>query len=115
MLDQLRSEGATNEEVALLAGTAEELRRLDASFQPYLPSVVTERIRRADEPGAALPGEERVVSVLFADLAAFTTFSETRPPTEVLEMLNSFWAAVVPAIDDAGGVIEHFAGDGIMW
>ena len=114
VLDQLRSEGATNEEVALLAGTAEELRRLDASFQPYLPSVVTERIRRADEPGAALPGEERVVSVLFADLAAFTTFSETRPPTEVLEMLNSFWAAVVPAIDDAGGVIEHFAGDGIM-
>lgn len=114
VLDQLRSEGATNEEVALLAGTAEELRRLDASFQPYLPSVVTERIRRADEPGAALPGEERVVSVLFADLAAFTTFSETRPPTEVLEMLNSFWAAVVPAIDAAGGVIEHFAGDGIM-
>ena len=114
VLDQLRSEGATNEEVALLTGTAEELRRLDASFQPYLPSVVAERIRRADEPGVALPGEERVVSVLFADLAAFTTFSETRPPTEVLEMLNAFWAAVVPSIDAAGGVIEHFAGDGIM-
>lgn len=114
VLDQLRSEGATNEEVALLTGTAEELRRLDASFQPYLPSVVAERIRRADEPGAAIPGEERVVSVLFADLAAFTTFSETRPPTEVLQMLNAFWAAVVPAIDEAGGVIEHFAGDGIM-
>lgn len=114
VLDQLRSEGATNEELALLTGTAEELRRLDASFQPYLPSVVTERIRRADELGAALPGEERVVSVLFADLAGFTTFSETRPPTEVLEMLNAFWAAVVPAIDSAGGVIEHFAGDGIM-
>ena len=114
VLDQLRSEGATNEEVALLAGTAEELRRLDASFQPYLPSVVAERIRRADQPGAALPGEERVVSVLFADLAAFTTFSETRPPTEVLEMLNAFWAVVVPSIDAAGGVIEHFAGDGIM-
>jgi adenylate cyclase len=114
VLDQLRSEGATNEEVALLTGTAEELRRLDASFQPYLPSVVAERIRRADEPGVALPGEERVVSVLFADLAGFTTFSETRPPTEVLEMLNAFWAAVVPSIDAAGGVIEHFAGDGIM-
>ncbi len=114
VLDQLRSEGATNEEVALLTGTAEELRRLDASFQPYLPSVVADRIRLADDPGAALPGEERIVSVLFADLAAFTTFSETRRPTEVLEMLNAFWVAVVPAIDAAGGVIEHFAGDGIM-
>ena len=114
VLDQLRDEGATAEEVALLAGTADELRRLDESFQPYLPSVVAERIRRADGPAAALPGEERIVSVLFADLAGFTTFSETRPPTEVLEMLNAFWAAVVPVIDSAGGVIEHFAGDGIM-
>jgi class 3 adenylate cyclase len=113
VLDQLRSEGATSDEVALLAGTAEELRRLDTSFQPYLPSVVAERIRR-EGTGAALAGEERVVSVVFADLAGFTTFSETRPPTEVLQMLNAFWAAVVPAIDTAGGVIEHFAGDGIM-
>jgi class 3 adenylate cyclase len=29
-------------------------------------------------------------------------------------MLNAFWAAIVPSIDRAGGVIEHFAGDGIM-
>jgi class 3 adenylate cyclase len=114
VLDQLRSEGATSDEVALLAGTADELRRLDATFQPYLPSVVTERIRQSGGPGRALPGEERVVTVMFADLAGFTTFSETRPATEVLEMLNTFWAAVVPAIDAAGGVIEHFAGDGIM-
>jgi class 3 adenylate cyclase len=59
-------------------------------------------------------GEERELSVVFADLAGFTTFSETREPTEVLEMLNAFWAVVVPAIDTAGGVIEQFAGDGVM-
>ena len=29
-------------------------------------------------------------------------------------MLNAFWAVVVPVIDSAGGVIEHFAGDGVM-
>ena len=61
-----------------------------------------------------LGGEEREVSVLFADLAGFTTFSENRPPTEVIGMLNEFWAAVVPVVDAAGGAIEHFAGDGIM-
>jgi adenylate cyclase len=114
VLTRLKDEGASSEEVALLAGTADELRRLDASFQPYLPSPVAERIRQQDGPTAPLGGEERVVSVVFADLAAFTTFSETRPPTEVLAMLNAFWAVVVPAIDAAGGVIEHFAGDGIM-
>ena len=113
VLAQLRREGATTDEVALLAGAAQELRRLDASFQPYLPSVVADRIRRQDGP-APIRSEERVVSVVFADLAGFTPFSETHPPTEVLEMLNAFWAVVVPAIDAAGGVIEHFAGDGIM-
>ena len=54
------------------------------------------------------------VSVLFADLAGFTTFSETRRPTEVIAMLNAYWAVVVPGIDQAGGVIEQFAGDGVM-
>jgi class 3 adenylate cyclase len=114
VLDQLRSEGATSEEVALLARAGRELRRLDAAFKPYLPSVVAERIRRRETNPKALRGEEREVSVVFADLAGFTTFSETREPTEVLEMLNAFWAVVVPAIDEAGGVIEHFAGDGVM-
>jgi class 3 adenylate cyclase len=114
VLARLRSEGASSDEVALLAGAADELRRLDASFQPYLPSPVSERIRRQGGPANELQGEERVVSVLFADLAGFTTFSETREPTEVLAMLNAFWAVVVPVIDAAGGVIEHFAGDGIM-
>jgi class 3 adenylate cyclase len=113
VLGNLRREGATADDVALLLEAARELRRLDASFRPYLPSVVAQRIRR-DPVAARLGGEEREVSVLFADLAGFTTFSETRAPTVVITMLNEYWAAVVPVIDAAGGVIEHFAGDGIM-
>jgi adenylate cyclase len=110
---QLRREGATSDEVALLVRAAAELRRLDALFRPYLPAVVAQRIRR--EPGITrFGGEEREVSALFADLAAFTTFSESRSPTQVLGMLNAYWAVVVPVIDAAGGVIEHFAGDGVM-
>jgi adenylate cyclase len=113
VLANLRREGATSDEVAILAQAALELRRLDAAFRPYLPSVVAQRIRREPAVGR-LGGEERQVSVLFADLADFTTFSETRPPTEVIAMLNVYWAAVVPVIDAAGGVIEQFAGDGVL-
>jgi len=111
----LRREGATSDEVALLVEAARELRRLDASFRPYLPAVVAQRIRLGEEtPGVRLGGDERDISVLFADLAGFTTFSETRAPTEVITMLNDYWAAVVPVIDTAGGTIEQFAGDGVM-
>ena len=113
VLADLRREGASSDELLLLAEAAGELRRLDASFRPYLPSPVARRSRRG--PNALrVGGEERQVSILFADLAGFTTYSETRRPTDVLAMLNEYWAQVVPVIDAAGGVIEHFAGDGVM-
>jgi class 3 adenylate cyclase len=114
ILADLRREGATDDNVRLLHEAASELRRLDSLFRPYLPSVVAQRIRRDDPAASRLGGEEREVSVLFADLAGFTSFSETRRPTDVIAMLNVFWAAVVPVIDASGGVIEHFAGDGIL-
>ena len=114
VLADLGREGASKDELALLAEAAREVRRLDAAFRPYLPSVVSEGIRGLEPDVARLGGEEREVSVVFADLARFTTFSETRSPTEVIGMLNEYWGAVVPVIDAAGGVIEQFAGDGVM-
>lgn len=114
VLAQLRREGASSDDLAVLAEAAREVQRLDAAFRPYLPAVVAEGIRQGQPTVARLGGEEREVSVIFADLAGFTTFSETRSPTEVISMLNDYWGAVVPVIDRGGGVIEQFAGDGIM-
>ena len=39
---------------------------------------------------------KREVSVLFADLAGFTSFSEGRDPREVSEMLNAYFEAAIP-------------------
>ncbi len=110
LVAELRRDGASADEIALMQGAATELRRVDALFRPYLPQAVADRLRTGDGHTA----EERTVSVLFADLAGFTAFSELHPPTELVAMLNAFWAAVVPVIDEAGGSIEHFAGDGIL-
>ena len=114
VLDQLRREGASDDEIALLQQTAREVRRLDAVFRPYLPAVLRDRIRgrAGDAPPPA--SAEREVTAMFADLAGFTPFSETHAPREVVDMLNTYWAAIVPAIDAAGGTIEHFAGDGVL-
>ena len=113
VLAELRRDGASTDEVALLSHAADELRRLDTLFRPYLPSNLATRLR-VEPDVARLGGAEREVSVLFADLAGFTSFSETRSPTEVITMLNSYWADVVPAIERGGGVVEHFAGDGVL-
>jgi adenylate cyclase len=113
VLDQLRREGASGEEIQLLTAAARELTRLDDLFRPYLPAIVGQQLR--SDPGLArLGGEEREVSVLFADLAGFTAFSEQHPPARIIEMLNTYWAAVVPVIERAGGVVDYFAGDGVL-
>ena len=112
LLADLRSEGASTDELALMQQAAREIRRIDELFRPYLPQAYAARLRA--EGSAAPAPEERTVSVLFADLAGFTTFSEGHAPMDVVAMLNAYWAAAVPVIDAEGGAIEHFAGDGIL-
>ena len=114
VLARLRVEGASTEELALLDRAGLELQRGDALFRPYLPGQLAARMRT--DPDLAQPGRgtERDVSVLFADLAGFTTFSEVHPPTEVVELLNDVWSASVPIIDHEDGLIESFTGDGLM-
>ncbi|HEY7621288.1 MAG TPA: adenylate/guanylate cyclase domain-containing protein [Solirubrobacteraceae bacterium] len=57
----------------------------------------------------------REVSVVFADLAGFTTFSEGRDPRVVSEMLNAYFEAAIPAVvEHHGGEIDRIVGDEIM-
>jgi class 3 adenylate cyclase len=106
-------EGFSEDERRLLDEAAGELRRLDELFSPYLSPQLLARLR--EEPSAAdLGGEERAVSVLFADLQGFTAFSERAAPPEVVAMLNAYWAEVVPVVAGEDGIIERFAGDAVM-
>jgi adenylate cyclase len=109
----LRDDGASMDEIGVLTAASREVRRIDELFRPYLPQHVAERLLTSPDAGR-LGGETRTVTALFADLAGFTSFSERHDPTEVITMLNTYWAAVVPIIDRSGGSIEHFAGDGVL-
>jgi class 3 adenylate cyclase len=54
------------------------------------------------------------VSVLFGDLAGFTTFSERAAPTDVARVLDAYWSAAAPIITRRyRGEVEKFIGDGI--
>lgn len=102
------------EEAKLVERAAGEIRRLEDLFKPYLSPQVTARLK-ADPNAGLLGGETRDVSVLFADLEGFTSFSEgCSEPGEVVEMLNEYWAHAVPAVAEEGGMVERFAGDAVM-
>src|SRR4051812_36229966 len=57
----------------------------------------------------------QVVSVLFGDLAGYTTFAERAASAEVATMLDAYWSIAAPLITRRfGGEIEKFIGDGIV-
>lgn len=57
----------------------------------------------------------REMSVLFADLQGFTTFSENHPAHEVASMLNAYFqVAVPPVVRRHGGEVDRIIGDALM-
>jgi len=95
-----------------LAVERREVRKLGL-FRRYLsPEVATALL--ADPDGTNLGGTTREITVLFADLRGFTTFSERTDPAAVVKLLNTYFGGVVPVILDAGGTVVQFIGDAIM-
>ncbi len=58
--------------------------------------------------------ERRTTTVLFGDLVAFTTLSESRDPEEVRELLSAYFAVARTVVGRYGGTIEKFIGDAVM-
>jgi adenylate cyclase len=78
----------------------------------YVSEEVRDKILK--EGGLGIEGEEKEVTVLFADLRDFTSLSEDRKPKEIVAMLNEYFDAMVDVIQKNGGVIDKFIGDSIM-
>ena len=59
-------------------------------------------------------GAEREVAILFADIRAFTEFSEKKLPYDVVFVLNQYFRTMGEAVERAGGQLDKFIGDGVM-
>ena len=60
------------------------------------------------------PHERRFLTVLFADLVGFTSFSEARDPEDVRAALTTYFDRARDVITQFGGTIEKFIGDAVM-
>jgi adenylate cyclase len=94
-----------------MAAGLRERQRLQELFGRHVGDDVA---RRALEEGVALGGEEREVSVLFVDLVGSTGLAQQCRPTEVVELLNRFFDAVVTTVEAEGGWVNKFEGDGAL-
>ena len=78
--------------------------------QVLTPTVVP--AQQVEETAGA--AQRRLVSVLFADLVGFTTFSQHRDAEDVREMLTRYFDATRAAVERHGGLVEKFIGDAVL-
>lgn len=82
-------------------------------LKQFLPGELAERIvANGDE--SLLESHRSYLAVIFCDLRGFTAYSETADPEEVMHILGEYHTAIGRLIAEFQGVVEHFAGDGLM-
>ena len=62
----------------------------------------------------SLSGVELETVILFTDIRGFTKMSDTKLPYDVVYILNKYFKFVVESIEDNGGRVDKFIGDGVM-
>jgi len=80
-------------------------------FGHYVSTTIRDRVLSSPEK---LSGEEVEAVILFSDIRAFSTYTENKPPHEVVRMLNRHFSRMVHAIQENGGVVDKFMGDCVM-
>ena len=84
----------------------------DLSVVPLLPPYLNAAaLRTSIRPQ---PGEERFIVVLIVDMRNSTRLADTRLPFDAVFIIDRFINAVGAAVTEAGGVANHFTGDGLM-
>jgi class 3 adenylate cyclase len=61
-----------------------------------------------------LEPHRREITAVFLDLRGFTAFTDRADPDEVMDLLRAYHATLGRTVDEYGGTLEHFAGDGVM-
>jgi class 3 adenylate cyclase len=88
-------------------------REVADAFSGYVGPQVLRAIERG-ELKPDLGGESRKVCVLYADIRGFGSVSAVLAPDQLVRLVNRYFAVVSPAIQEAGGMVDKYLGDGLM-
>lgn len=77
----------------------------------YTPKFLADKILTSRN---GIEGERKLVTVLFADVAGFTSISEKLDPEEVHEIMDGCFKILMDEIHKYEGTINQFTGDGVM-
>lgn len=100
-------------EIADLAEAMDRMKGALRTFGFYLPrGLVRQMVENRITP--ELGGERRDITVLFTDIAGFTSIAEALEPEVVMRRMSDYFEVLTASLRDHGGVIDKFIGDAVM-
>ena len=104
--------------IAMALDNADQYARseyLRSLFERYINKQVTNYVLEHSSPGVyMLRGERREVTMLNSDIVGFSTLSQRMQPDEAIEFLNRYFARMIDIVEQHGGNIDKFQGDGML-
>lgn len=91
-----------------------EKRRIRKFFNSYVSPKLVEELLKDPSTMPSLKSERRMVSILFSDIAGFTSMSESLPPDEVEHILNEYLTAMSEIVFEFDGTLDKYIGDAVM-
>jgi len=110
----LKHEGQSTKGIAIVLDDLTERKKLEAQRRLFGRMVSPAVIDQLDPDSLALGGRKVDITVLFADVRGFTTYSEKVSPEKLVAILNRYLAAMADAVLAHEGTIDKFMGDAIM-
>ena len=113
-LSPLKDANETTQGVAIVLDDLTERKALEAQRRLFERMVSPAVIQQIDPNSLRMDGKRSNITILFADIRGFTSFSEKQSPEKLVSVLNRYLAAAAEAVLAEEGTVDKFLGDAVM-
>jgi adenylate cyclase len=112
LTDQVSVQSPLREVAQLAYANAQMVTALE-SFSRYVPMKLVRQLLHRGEV-ARIGGREAELTILFTDIAGFTSVSEGMTPQALTHHMAEYFAAMLEELDREGATVDKFVGDAIV-
>jgi adenylate cyclase len=112
-LQKIRHSTSFVREISSVTESVEGMKAGLRSFGRYVPTALVRNLLSQGQD-AEIGAVERQLTIVFADIAGFTSLSEKLTPTQTVQEMSEFFQLATEVIENREGTLDKFLGDGLL-